>query len=477
MNSTESFPVPADLPRTIFTISTGRCGTDFLCRLLGRLDSVHCEHEPAPNFVDVMRAAQTNPGAATDFLVKQKLPAIAATGAKTYVETSHLFGKGFFEPLFDLGIIPDAIFLSRGHREVAQSMQRIGCIPHRTESGQQYLLEPEDPDVLPCDDWQNLTDYQLCYWYCLETARRSQSYREFLRRFDKKIPRICLRDLRTWQGFRDMLMQLGLELPSRWSKLSWQKALQTPTNKKSHFAENADALSADEFAQQEAGVAEQVTIGQRKREQREQAVLQSSLEQAGANISQDAVKAAAAELSESHTRYLNGVSTEDMAVSLELAAFLLVLCRVKQPNRVLDLGSGYSSFVLRKYAAERGDVHVASVDDDAAWLQRTVGWISVHELGTAGLDEWQAFKVRLGSEDPYDVVLYDMGSMATRIQELRTVLGGTTHDKSLVILDDVHKPDYEQYARYVCRSLGLTWADTSYFTRDSLNRHSALVMK
>jgi hypothetical protein len=100
------------LPRTVFTICTGRCGTQLLSERLAALPGVDFSHEPDPNFVDVMPAASRDRQAAQKFLLDKKLLATAASGAKVYVKTSHVFGKGFPEPLIDLGVAREESELS-----------------------------------------------------------------------------------------------------------------------------------------------------------------------------------------------------------------------------------------------------------------------------------------------------------------------------------------------------------------------------
>jgi hypothetical protein len=73
-------------------------------------------YEPDPNFVDVMPAASRDRQAAKKFLLEKKLPAIAASVAKVYAETSHVFCKGFLGPLIDLGVVPHLMLLNRPHR-------------------------------------------------------------------------------------------------------------------------------------------------------------------------------------------------------------------------------------------------------------------------------------------------------------------------------------------------------------------------
>lgn len=167
--------------RLIFTVTTGRSGTALAARLLDAVPGVSAWHEPAPDFADVMREAQSDPVSATRFWTERKLPHIATLAEPIYAETSHLLSKGFLEPLLDLGFTPDLVILTRAHRQVACSLYRLGTIPGRTASGCRYLLHPDDPEVLPLPGWHELHDYQLCYWYCLEVRRRSLAYSDMLR--------------------------------------------------------------------------------------------------------------------------------------------------------------------------------------------------------------------------------------------------------------------------------------------------------
>ena len=52
-----------------------------------------------------------------------------------------------------------------------------------------------------------------------------------------------------------------------------------------------------------------------------------------------------------YEEYVASISTPDSAISLEIAALALILCRMRRPRRILDLGSGFSSWVFRYYQA------------------------------------------------------------------------------------------------------------------------------
>lgn len=200
-----------NLPRLIFCLTPGRSGTRYLAAWLDAIPGVHAAHEPKPDFVEVARAARRDPTEAARFWRCEKLPYIASLDCDTYVETSHLFGKGFVKPLLDMGVVPDVIVLRRNARDVALSRWRRGSIPARTPNGQRYLLHPERAEHCPLPRWWAMTDYQLCYWYTLEMEARIQ---ERVRRIKEAGGNVAFLDFFELTRGGDLwAVDFGLELP------------------------------------------------------------------------------------------------------------------------------------------------------------------------------------------------------------------------------------------------------------------------
>ena len=201
------------LPRLIFCLSPGRCGTQYLCDMLRTVPGVHAEHEGEPNFADFARQARRDWREGARFWTEEKLPHIASLECDVYVETSHLFGKGFVEPLLELGIVPDVVVLSRPHREVALSMWRREAAPGRTTAGNRYHLHPAAPSLLRLPKWRRLADYQLCYWYCLEMERRVEAYAAEIAKRGGQVFRLGFRELVGGDGFERLMKAFGLPQP------------------------------------------------------------------------------------------------------------------------------------------------------------------------------------------------------------------------------------------------------------------------
>jgi hypothetical protein len=173
---------------------------------------VAAHHEPVPDFVTVFRRAQQDPEIAFAFWRDSKLPFIASLEAPVYVETSHLFCKGFFEPAILLGLQPKLVILRRPPSEVAWSLLERSTVPARTPHGTLYLLDPRDPNVMPLPGWERMTDYQLCFWYALEIERRQLKYADFAARLGLPTFEVRQADLSKPEVFGYMLQTLGLPI-------------------------------------------------------------------------------------------------------------------------------------------------------------------------------------------------------------------------------------------------------------------------
>lgn len=173
-----------------------------------------------------------------------------------------------------------------------------------------------------------------------------------------------------------------------------------------------------------------------------------------------------------HDRYVRTVSTPAMAVSLDTAILLHLLCVDARPRRLIDLGSGFSSFVLRRYAKGSGAA-VTSVDDNAAWLERTVAYLAEHQLSTERVLPWDDFVAQ--PAEPFDLVFYDFSSMPIRRQNLARALdwgaGG------IVVLDDLHKDGYADATRMLLdQRPDLVLLPAEGHTADRLGRHAGVVV-
>ena len=174
-----------------------------------------------------------------------------------------------------------------------------------------------------------------------------------------------------------------------------------------------------------------------------------------------------------HRRYVADVSSTEMAVSLNTVCLLLAFCEKMQPSSILDLGSGFSSFALRSYARQKHDVKVYSVDDNQEWLRKTGDFLSASGLSTKNLMTWDEF--RKSDLKDFELVFHDLGSMELRAQALPDVLGRVKPASGVLILDDMHKPDYACFVGASLQGRRLNHLNLKPFTIDEIGRYAHLV--
>lgn len=193
-----SEPPAAPGPRIVFTITNGRSGSEYLSSLVDCVDGVVGRHEPAPYFQDLFRDAARSDWLAKEFLLTQKLPKIKEEQCELYIETSHLFGKGYFDAMLELGVDFGLIVLRRDAVKLAHSMYRLATIPERTRIGRYFYLGRDDKTLTRLTK-EDPTDLDLCLWHALETEARQKAYaeraeRRGLRVFDTSVEKLNQRD-------------------------------------------------------------------------------------------------------------------------------------------------------------------------------------------------------------------------------------------------------------------------------------------
>lgn len=179
------------------------------------------------------------------------------------------------------------------------------------------------------------------------------------------------------------------------------------------------------------------------------------------------------DLADLHAKYTAEVSNAYQAASLEIIGFLLAVAELTHARRIVDLGSGFSSFVLRRWAAAQDDPPtIWSVDDHEGWLEKTRGWLEgmgVTADNTAFWDDFIAME-----HEPFDLVFHDLGRMDKRAAVLEQVLG-LAREGGLVILDDVHKPEFRASAQATLAAKGMQSYSLKRLVRDDIARYSDLV--
>ena len=157
------------------------------------------------------------------------------------------------------------------------------------------------------------------------------------------------------------------------------------------------------------------------------AFVESSKRLAGRQV-RDSIKKA-------YIRYITEISPR--AIAWELVEFLDQLMLQLKPKRVLDLGSGFTSFFFRQYPG----TEVWSVDHDAKWLEVTRDLLEHYDVSDDRLVLLEEFQF----EGKYDIITIDTGP--TEMDRVKLFGPTKEHCSGVIILDDINDVELQAAAR------------------------------
>ena len=177
-----------------------------------------------------------------------------------------------------------------------------------------------------------------------------------------------------------------------------------------------------------------------------------------------------------YRHYATRVSTDDMAISYESACLLWSLCETTKPRRILDMGSGFSSYVFRRYQATADPrPEVWSVDEHADWLAKTKEFLSSQGLSVDNLFTWEDFQAL--QPPTFDLISHDLGLMEDR----PGIFGRMLHwrePEGLIVIDDIQKPAYrEGILQKIRQNDGIEGYTLRWLTFDRHLRYGMLVQR
>lgn len=195
----------------------------------------------------------------------------------------------------------------------------------------------------------------------------------------------------------------------------------------------------------------------------------------GLQSRKDLMQAGEQPLRPAYERYVKDISHADMAVSWETACFLYEVASINKSLNILDLGSGFSSYVLRSYVANmNSEARVTSVDDNESWLEKTKSFMESSKLSVERILTWTDFQKN--NKGRYDLIFHDLGGMKTRAGSIAFVLTLLT-SSGVAVLDDMNEPTYSKAAKSAIKDAGLSYYSARKFTVDGIGRFSGVVIK
>lgn len=165
--------------------------------------------------------------------------------------------------------------------------------------------------------------------------------------------------------------------------------------------------------------------------------------------------------------YVQEVSTSGMAASLETCSLLLTMCRALDVTSAVDLGSGFSSYVLALWSKESG-ARVCSVDDDPAWLNKTDLFLQSHGLTTT-LSRWPSVP-----EAQVDLVFHDLSQGTLRESSMAQAvrLAGR-----FIVFDDAQHRGHRAMMKLITSQAKVDLFSIRSLTLDGIGRYAVLGLR
>lgn len=195
------------------TLTPGRSGTAKLAAIMNEVVGMYGTHEAEPCYSRVLGHSLHSRPLRAGFAAS-KILQIDSLKVQNYCDTSFMAAYGFIEEFIKLGRIPNAIHLRRDHTLVALSMLQLGSIPTHSpdHNERKYFMHPNDPGALKFPDWWSASDYQLCYWHCLNMENLAEKYMHIISMHGGKVYTIGAGHLNSLEHINAMLTYF--ELPN-----------------------------------------------------------------------------------------------------------------------------------------------------------------------------------------------------------------------------------------------------------------------
>ena len=159
--------------------------------------------------------------------------------------------------------------------------------------------------------------------------------------------------------------------------------------------------------------------------------------------------------------------------SLESSSLLCSLADIIGADTVIDVGCGFSSHVLRDYAAQTSPMPIVySVDKHLERLGKLHEYLEQRGCSTENIYDWDS----IVSKDhlKFDLIFHDMGDMDLRAATLPWVID---HLKpgGFALLDDMHKARYRKKAEAIVAETELHLYSMRELTLDKLGRFAVML--
>lgn len=201
----------------VFVISPGRSGSQFVARLLDATADAAAVHEPRPRMNGAFLRGLSEERLAATYARRrvklvQLLTAVAALPqGHTYVETSHMFVKTFYDVVLDYFLEVKLVHLRRSVPRVMRSFAELGYFSDGSTHWRHWMHDPyeSEPLLTPAVPRADADAFDRILAYLADIEARAAMVRQ-------KYPEtpmfaVDLEEIAAPPGARRLVEQLGLE--------------------------------------------------------------------------------------------------------------------------------------------------------------------------------------------------------------------------------------------------------------------------
>lgn len=177
-----------------------------------------------------------------------------------------------------------------------------------------------------------------------------------------------------------------------------------------------------------------------------------------------------------HREYCNSYSDDIFSISNRASVAIYNLICFCKPPVILDLGSGFTTWLSYYAARNSGNTAIISVDSSNTWIARNKEFLRKQNVDSAIIN-YETFK-ECPPDLPYgSFIINDIGdpdNFSLRESSL-SLLTDYVKNGAVLFLDDIHKPSVKNAALKFIRENNFRFQDLCTATFDHFGRYSWLI--
>ncbi|CAG5079722.1 hypothetical protein [Parvicella tangerina] len=208
----------------VFSVNTGRSGSDYLGSLLATSKEVLAYHEREPymtgKYLRLVEKLEMD-GSKKDRMIKVNsiLRDLAISGKRVYAESNHMFAKTFYDVALESFDNVTVIHLERNIKDTAKSFLKLRYFTDENDVWSRWMIHPNAPMCF-LKFPQLVNEYELIFGYLAEMRYRSQYIKE---NFNANHIEVKLEQLNDITFVSSLFKKIGLSMTDKTKNLVGKK--------------------------------------------------------------------------------------------------------------------------------------------------------------------------------------------------------------------------------------------------------------